>query len=371
MAGRTPQEREALNQTGTQVLAHFTAAGFQHIAPDILQPADVFLDRSGEEIRARSFVFTDPSGAELCLRPDLTVPACRYHLTHAARADQESRYCYWGPAFRFDPETNKADEFDQAGLEWFAAADAQESEAQVLALAVEAIEAAGVADFTIRIGDLGLFSSLLDSIAMPARWRRRLAHQFWRPKAFHELLLQLTGSKTRAPTAISPLIDALGDGDAESFVETVLARDGLPLVGGRSIAEIAGRLSEKAKDRTATPLSQAAAARMDAYLAIAGTPQSCAEKIAKLGLDVTVFNRRLDLLKQRGIAPSRLQFSAVFGRSLEYYTGLVFQIETADGTQLAGGGRYDRLLQDIGSPVPVPAVGLAVHTEKLTAARKA
>ena len=85
----------------------------------------------------------------------------------AAKADQESRYCYWGPAFRFDPENGRADEFDQAGLEWFAAPDAQASEAQVLALAVQAIEAAGVKDFTIRIGDLGLFSSLLDSIAMP------------------------------------------------------------------------------------------------------------------------------------------------------------------------------------------------------------
>ena len=175
MAGRTPEEREALSQTGTQVLAHFTNAGFQHISPDILQPADIFLDRSGEEIRARSFVFTDPSGVELCLRPDLTVPACRYHLTHAAKADQESRYCYCGPAFRFDPETATADEIDQAGLEWFAAPDREASEAQVLALAVQAIEAAGVKDFTIRIGDLGLFSSLLDSIAMPARWRRRLA----------------------------------------------------------------------------------------------------------------------------------------------------------------------------------------------------
>lgn len=370
MAGRTPQEREALSQTGAQVLAHFTRVGFQHISPDILQPADIFLDRSGEEIRARSFVFTDPSGAELCLRPDLTVPACRYHLTHADKADQESRYCYWGPAFRFDPETGKADEFDQAGLEWFAATDAQDSEAQVLALAVEAIEAAGVKDFTIRIGDLGLFSSLLDSIAMPARWHRRLAHQFWRPKAFQELLLQLTGTKTRARTGLSPLIDALGDGDAESFVEETLAREKLPLVGGRSIAEIAGRLSEKAKDRKSTPLSEADAKRIDAYLAISGTPESCAEQIAKLGLDVTDFNRRLQLLQQRGIAPSRLHFSAVFGRSLEYYTGLVFQIEIADGTQLAGGGRYDKLLEDIGSPVPVPAVGLAVHTEKLTAARK-
>ena len=59
-----------------------------------------------------------PTGAELCLRPDLTVPACRYHLTHASRPDAESRYCYFGPAFRFAADAAAPSEFAQAGLEW-------------------------------------------------------------------------------------------------------------------------------------------------------------------------------------------------------------------------------------------------------------
>ena len=64
-------------------------------------------------------------------------------------------------------------------------------------------------------------------------------------------------------------------------------------------------------------------------------------------------------------------FAAPFGRNLEYYTGFVFQIE-ADAAlgplQVAGGGRYDDLLSDIGSPVPVSAVGCAIGTEQLLAA---
>ncbi|MGE4253536.1 MAG: ATP phosphoribosyltransferase regulatory subunit, partial [Parvibaculaceae bacterium] len=62
--------------------------------------------------------------------------------------------------------------------------------------------------------------------------------------------------------------------------------------------------------------------------------------------------------------------SAPFGRSLEYYTGFVFQIEaqTKNGpAQVAGGGRYDDLLSDIGSPVKVPAVGCAIDTGLLLA----
>jgi ATP phosphoribosyltransferase regulatory subunit len=226
-----------------------------------------------------------------------------------------------------------------------------------------------VKDFTIRLGDLGLFSALLHSIDMPSRWRRRLAHQFWRPKAFQELLLQLTGAKARARSGISPILDAMGDADAQAYVEAHLAKENLPLAGGRSIAEIAERLAEKAKDRVATPLRQQDARRLESYLAIEGAPVECARKIGALGLDVTGFLRRLSLLEAQAIAPERLSFSAVFGRSLEYYTGLVFQVELPDGTQLAGGGRYDSLLQDIGSPVAVPAIGLAVHTERLAAAR--
>jgi ATP phosphoribosyltransferase regulatory subunit len=64
-------------------------------------------------------------------------------------------------------------------------------------------------------------------------------------------------------------------------------------------------------------------------------------------------------------------FSAVFGRSLEYYTGFVFEIETEiDGqtVQIAGGGRYDSLMTEIGAPRKVPAVGCAIHTERLLAA---
>ncbi len=72
-----------------------------------------------------------------------------------------------------------------------------------------------------------------------------------------------------------------------------------------------------------------------------------------------------------GLKPERFHFSAPFGRSLEYYTGFVFQIEalTKDGAvQVAGGGRYDDLLSDIGSPVKVPAVGCAIDTGRLLAA---
>ena len=59
--------------------AHYERAGYARIAPAILQPAEPFLDLSGEDIRRRMFLTTDPDGRELCLRPDLTIPvSCEY-----------------------------------------------------------------------------------------------------------------------------------------------------------------------------------------------------------------------------------------------------------------------------------------------------
>jgi ATP phosphoribosyltransferase regulatory subunit len=87
------------------------------------------------------------------------------------------------------------------------------------------------------------------------------------------------------------------------------------------------------------------------------------------GLDA--FARRLDLIEQAGISLAGAQFSAEFGRTLDYYTGFVFEaVAPALGARspVAGGGRYDSLLAEVGAPGSVPAVGASIHTERLLAA---
>ena len=376
MAGKSSTEREALERQNAAVMAVFERAGFDHIAPDIIQPADIFLERSGEDIRARTFVFTDPSGAEMCLRPDLTVPACRYHLSHAANPAAEQRYCYLGAAFRFPDELLSPQEFTQAGLEWFGASDAAAAEARVLKLTISALEAAGLAKLRVTFGDLGLFAGLLADTDMPERWRQRLQHHFWRPPAFRDLLESFCAEPTSRRSSISPLVDRVMAGDALPVVEAEIDNRNLPLVGGRDVAEIAQRLAGKAADRRETPLARAKADQLNAYLAISGEASAIDAELAKTGGGARYtsargdFARRLFEMEELGLNPRRFHFSAGFGRELEYYTGFTFQIEagTPHGpVAVAGGGRYDNLLSDMGSPVPVSAVGCAIHTDRLKA----
>jgi len=376
MPGKSPKERAALERQNATIMAVFERAGFDFIAPDILQPADIFLERSGEDIRARTFVFTDPSGAEICLRPDLTVPACRYHLSHAANPNAETRYCYCGPAFRFPDERLSPQEFTQAGLEWFSAADGASAEARVLKLTISALEAAGLAKMRVTLGDLGLFAALLDDTDMPARWRQRLRHHFWRPQAFRDLLDSFCAERALRRTSVSPLIDRLSETDAQTLVELELVARNLPLVGGRDVDEIAARLEAKAADRRETPLAHAKADRLNAYLAITGEAASIDAQLAGIadGPRFTAarqaFAKRLFEMEELGLNPRRFKFAAGFGRELEYYTGFTFQIDadTPHGSvTVAGGGRYDNLLSDMGAEKPIPAVGCAIHTDRLKA----
>jgi ATP phosphoribosyltransferase regulatory subunit len=385
MTAETTRRFDALEAQAQRLMATFTRAGYEHVAPAIIQPADMFLDVVGESLRARTYVFTDPDGEELCLRPDLTVPTCRLHLARHPQGAVPARYCYNGSAFRYQPGGDTSAhprEFRQAGIESFAAVDREEADAAVLALIVEAVREAGIDSFRLRFGDLGLFRALLGALPMPERWRRRLQHQFWRPEAFRAELNRLTSAEAlRAPALQTEVLDRLDPdqpGAALSQVEDYLEKAGLALMGTRTLPEITERLLAAAADTRETPLAAATANVIECYVEVQAPARTAVRALQQLfrdhRLDLTeplqAFQRRLDDLDAAGVITDAAEFAAEFGRNLEYYTGFVFEIvvpELGPKSPLAGGGRYDSLLAEVGAPVEVPAVGSCIHTERLLA----
>ncbi len=383
MSYRTTENLKALMCVQSRILKLFTGKEYERVAPEIIQPAEVFLSQSGELMRQRTFVFTDHMGCELCLRPDVTIPACRVYLRRHPQADQLARYCYVGPAFRFQHEDagqGRPREFEQAGVELLLHDDREAAEAEVLSLSIKAIEAANVTGFTLKFGDLSLFASLIDGFDMPERWRTRLKHQFWRHAALDNLLNQLAGVKTPSAGLYDEgLINQLRHCDptgAIDIVDAYLAQNNIPVVGQRGVEDITKRLLDHVADRDATPLDADIIATIKAYLAINDSPRQAQVKIEAIataaGLDLSAslgaFERRLDLFAARKINLDGAVFSAEFGRNLEYYSGFVFQLEMPGqgiAGHLAGGGRYDNLLSGLGAPKPVPAVGCALHLDRL------
>ena len=383
MTAETARDFEALERQAALIMSTFIGAGCEAVAPAIIQPADVFLDVVGEDLRARTYVFSDPEGQELCLRPDLTVPACRLYLSRHPNGDVARRYCYNGSVFRFQPlgaNATRPNEFRQAGFELLGEGDAEAAETEALALVLKALGAAGQFPYQVRMGDLGLFQALLADLDMPERGRQRLRAQFWRPEAFRAALSRLTaaapGSLVGLPADLLASLDPADVAACEVLVAEYIQGKGIDRIGARPVSEITAGLLAAVEDSKAEPIPAATGRLIESYLRISGPAQAALGPLKgvigmagpRSATAVAAFARRLDLLAEAGIDTASLAFSAEFGRSLEYYTGFVFDIvadKLGEGAAIAGGGRYDRLLRAAGAPHDVPAVGSAIHTERL------
>lgn len=374
MTAEGAKEFEALEAQAASLMTLFSSKGYERVAPSFIQPASLFLDRIGEALRARTYIFTDPNGEELCLRPDLTIPVARVFLERRGQ-ELEAKYCYNGPAFRVQegkPDRLRPREFRQAGIEYFGASSV-DADLEVLALTIEAVRQSGVTDFTVRTGHLGLFNALLNALAIPERWRGRLRRAFWRHSAFARELAILSHVKANGLRSAPPAaLDETGLLDH-------LDASGIRFIGTRRPAEIARRLQEKAADASEPPIPPETVKLIENYLRTHGEADAALDATealmagAGLSLGGALTEARSLVERLRAIAGAApVVFEAGFGRHFEYYTGMVFQIEI-DGAgvagQIAGGGRYDGLIGALSrGERAVPAVGAAIHTERLLGA---
>jgi ATP phosphoribosyltransferase regulatory subunit len=357
------------------LVAAYERAGYRRISPPILQPAEPFLDLSGEDIRKRMYLTSNVEGHELCLRPDLTIPVSRDYLESAA-AGLPQGFCYLGPVFR-DRGALPA-EFLQAGIESFGRQDIAAADAETLALGLDATAHYGIASPEIRMGDVGLFAALVAAIDLAPAWKRRLVKDFNRKTSLaHDLdLLTLGGTSSRPE--YQGVLAALTGSDphaARALVTDLLSIAGITAVGGRSVAEIAERFLEQAALGAATGLPRQTRALIERFLAIAGDPDEAAAELRALAADtglglsaaLDLFESRTGFLAARGVDVGRIRFSTAFGRGLDYYTGFVFELHdggSGPNGPLVAGGRYDELLARLGAKAPIPAVGFAVWIDR-------
>src|ERR1700750_3235908 len=97
-ASATTQKREP-DTRAEALVASYERAGYTRVAPALLQPAEPFLDLSGEDIRRRMFLVNDAARGEVCARPDLPIPVARDYLA-APDAGKPAQFCYLAPVFR-------------------------------------------------------------------------------------------------------------------------------------------------------------------------------------------------------------------------------------------------------------------------------
>jgi ATP phosphoribosyltransferase regulatory subunit len=251
----------------------------------------------------------------------------------------------------------------------------------MLALGLEATSHYGLPAPEIRMGDVALFSALVAALDLAPAWKRRLIKDFNRKSNLAHDLEKLTLAAHNKRPEYEGVLAALTGADpkgAHALVSDLISIAGVGTVGGRTLDEIAERFLEQAALGVATALPRETRALIERFLAISGNPDQAAAALRALAADAKVaLGSALDLLENRtgflaarGIDVARIQFSTGFGRGIDYYTGMVFELHdpaTRVVGQLVAGGRYDGLLTRLGARTQIPAVGFAVWIERIAA----
>lgn len=334
----------------------FEADGCRPVDTPVLQPAAPFIDRMGEEMRRRLYMFTDPAGEQLCLRPDLTIPTARAHL--AGGGSGPAAYCYEGMAFRYQSRgAGKPEEFIQAGVERIGGADRDADDAMVLRQILQAVQALGVREMQLKLNHFGMLPLFLGGLGLTPRATARIERAYHQSADFDAAVSAMIGEEERSEKLAALTVNPNG-----------------PTVAGRSPADIAARIARLQQD-AAEGLTAQQADAVRAYAGLSGSPQAVLQQLAALApaADFSSFAAYWQTLAAAAGLPASAVLDMRGGRKMAYYTGLSFELAVpALGAQsvIAGGGRYDDLLQSLGAPDAVPAVGGALALERVEAAAR-
>ena len=359
--------------------AVFEAAGGTPIDPDYVLPADIPLELSGEAVRARLCVFPDHRGADMVMRPDLTLPVAQREAARREAGEGGAKtYTYAARAFRQPVAPDDQLEFTQVGLERFGYEAGPDADAELFALIHRAVEACGVQPSGVVMGDLAIFPAFIDALGLPTVTADLLKRAFRQEGGVRAVLdaaaRPLDAGVAAVLEAANPAA-ALGD---------LLAARSNPLAGGRSLPEIieglrarqaaieAGGLSQAARGvllalrEVDCPLAEASAAL--AALVKAHGLSGAEAAIAALGA------RAEAVLSRVPVAKHTARFRTGFGRRFTYYDGFVFEV-LAPGLELtqpvAAGGRYDGLISGLSNRrAAATGVGGVVRPDRMVRVRK-
>lgn len=295
-----PDEMRELRALTDRMRSVFDGAGYGEVYTPALEFETTF-PRAGTP-RPAYRVF-DEHGNVLVLRADMTVPIARVASTRYAHAELPLRFCYVAHAYRgVRPQRGQSREFLQAGIELIGAPGAAGT-AEVLGVLCSALEAAGLEDFRIGLGDAALYPALLEALGVP-------------------------------------------DGAAERILTELVQGD---FVGVEREVHELGLGSEEAGLLLRLAQTRGGPEVLDGVDAPAG--------------DALADMRALHAALPARVA-GRVIFDLGLVRSLGYYTGAVFQVyDPAYGVPIGSGGRYDELLGLFGRPLP--AVGFALSVERV------
>jgi ATP phosphoribosyltransferase regulatory subunit len=277
----------------------------------IIPPSVAYAEELAPERASAVYRFFDRNGHTLSLRADLTLPVARIVGTRLYDQPLPLRLCYVERVFRHvPPQAGQRREFTQAGVE-LVGADTPQADAEVIALAADALDAIGIEHYRLALGQMAFFRALLGELDLAPADIDRLKEAIDRRNDRH---LQSVLADLALPNTMQTLLRALPT-----------------LTGDREVIQ-------QARQLTSAPAAHRALDRLIEVL----------DLLDAYGLSQVVL---VDLGEVRG---------------MDYYTGLVFQAYAARvGSALCSGGRYDDLISRFGHDLPAIGFGIDVGLARL------
>jgi ATP phosphoribosyltransferase regulatory subunit len=357
----------------------YTKNNFQYVELPLVYNSEVFYETSGEDMRRRMFSFSNNSGDEMCLRPDLTIPTCKHFLENIKKF-QNGQLCYSGPVFRSSlTSADQSLELNQSGIEIIYKDSLEisdyEKEFQAISLALETIDQIGIKDFSIRISSISLFNLFINSLDLPQRWKQRLLRHFYRRDYFDKLLNRISDGVGYDKERKSNIIrDVFGDDKIvnEEIKDILLSEDQLK-TGSRTIDEIASRFNLKSESVVSSKQGKEIQKVINEFLSLNGPIQSIDDQMNKFinDFDIQRFDVGQEMLNQLSsnlikISAKPIYFDCDFGHSIEFYDGIIFEITNdLNSDVLISGGRYDKLLNALEDKDQFSAVGFATNNNNI------
>lgn len=281
--------------------------GFREYDGPPLEALELYTDKSGPEIVKQLYAFTDKGGREVALRPEMTPTLARMVGARAGGLRKPVKWFSIPQVFRYErQQRGRLREHFQLNMDIVGEANAA-ADAELLAAAIDLLRAFGLeeGDFVARISDRRMLGALLNDAGVP-------------PEKL---------------TQVFNIVDKL-------------EREGADSVGRR--------LADEAD------LNVAAVSGVLRIFEFRDYPALKEEYGARLGGD---FEEIDDYFRHLGAlgCTDFVRFDLSIVRGLAYYSGIVFELFDARGElrAIAGGGRYDRLLDTVGG-VDLPALGFAM-----------
>lgn len=305
------QEAQTFTHIITKARETANLYGFKEAITPHVEPLELLSAKSGDEIRQRMFIFEDLGKRQVALRPEFTASIARLATTALKNEPKPLRLFSVGTVYRYDePQRGRYREFWQSNFELMGS-NKPEADTEIVLLTNRFMRALGLEGYAFKIGHIGVIRGILTQDGVDEKTQNAVLQRM--DKKEYDLALKLVESE-KCRTTLQGLIDIKGK-DWRDTVEQVKT-----LVVGY----------EKAK--------------------------TAAENLSEV---LTLITSSTDLC---------LTVDPAFARGLEYYTGMIFEINIPQlEIALGGGGRYDRLIEAFGGE-PTPAVGCAHGIDRIAIA---